>query len=356
MVWSTRKKAAIGLSASRPEVQTLLCHSRLCLLCQDVACHADRSSAGDPGRRSATGVARINRWTAREKSLRLCRTAVVLKGTQHRIDVVHITGAVEVAALVATKIVALGGHGARAVSPRVVCDNAVLKIHGRTVGHSPTRTKCGIPADRAAIDYDNSTVVVVDSAAEARRSSVKNITSSIPSDCTIRNRQLAFIEDPATEGRIASELGAGEIGQVICDCALANYHRGTCVVVNTAAHNAPGSPQTALLSGGMATVVKLNPKTLGFACLNDGPLGSCGCTPPQQTATLTNAGSTQLDITDIAISGSSTFSQTNQKHPARVHRQPLGSLFCFPPCKSWTLGCLACGGTSLGWCIVGWRS
>jgi hypothetical protein len=30
---------------------------------------------------AATGVARINRWTARKKSLRLCRTAVVLKGT-----------------------------------------------------------------------------------------------------------------------------------------------------------------------------------------------------------------------------------------------------------------------------------
>jgi len=184
---------------------------------------------------TATRVASINRWAAGEKSLRLCRAAVVLQGAQHRVDVVHITGAVEVAALVATKIVALGGHGAGAVSPRVVCDNAVLKIHGRTVGHSPTRTKCGIPADRAAIDYDNSTVVVVDSAAEARRSSVKNITSSIPSDCTIRNRQLAFIGDPATEGNIAPELGAGEIGQIICDCALADYHRGTCVVVNAAA-------------------------------------------------------------------------------------------------------------------------
>jgi len=71
--------------------------------------------------------------------------------------------------------------------------------------------------------------------------------------------------------------------------------------------NAPGSPQRISLSG-TGTVVKLSPTSLGFVCGPFGPFRSCVCTPPQ-TTTLTNVGSTALDITGITITG--PFSQAN---------------------------------------------
>src|SRR6266566_2284396 len=71
--------------------------------------------------------------------------------------------------------------------------------------------------------------------------------------------------------------------------------------------NAPGSPQRVSLSG-TGTVVKLSPTSLGFVCGPFGPFRSCVCTP-SQTTTLTNVGSTALDITGITITG--PFSQAN---------------------------------------------
>jgi hypothetical protein len=68
--------------------------------------------------------------------------------------------------------------------------------------------------------------------------------------------------------------------------------------------NAPGSPQNVSLSGA-GTVVQLVPSSLSFSCT------APGCPPPPQTITLTNTGSTALDVTGITITGSSTFSQTN---------------------------------------------
>src|SRR5262249_28417409 len=73
------------------------------------------------------------------------------------------------------------------------------------------------------------------------------------------------------------------------------------------ADNAPSSPQTVSLSG-TGTVVKLSPSKLQFFCCPFGPFRACVCTP-SQTTTLTNVGSTSLDITGIAISG--PFSETN---------------------------------------------
>jgi probable HAF family extracellular repeat protein len=69
--------------------------------------------------------------------------------------------------------------------------------------------------------------------------------------------------------------------------------------------NAPGSPQTVSLSG-TGTHVELVPNQLSFACF---PISrSCACSTSRIT-TLTNLGSTTLNISGIAISG--PFSQTN---------------------------------------------
>jgi hypothetical protein len=71
--------------------------------------------------------------------------------------------------------------------------------------------------------------------------------------------------------------------------------------------NASGSPQTVYLNG-TGTMVELSPTHLSFGCFPVGPLGSCVCNY-RGTTTLTNVGSTPLDITGIAISTS--FSQSN---------------------------------------------
>ena len=57
---------------------------------------------------------------------------------------------------------------------------------------------------------------------------------------------------------------------------------------------------------GTGTVVELVPGSLSWHC--GGDYGAC---PQSQSITLTNVGSGALDITSIAITGSSTFSQTN---------------------------------------------
>jgi len=72
------------------------------------------------------------------------------------------------------------------------------------------------------------------------------------------------------------------------------------------ADNAPGSPQTASLSG-TGTVVKLVPTSLYFSC-HDEPKT---CPPPPQTVTLTNVGSTTLNITSITATPNPPFSETN---------------------------------------------
>lgn len=72
------------------------------------------------------------------------------------------------------------------------------------------------------------------------------------------------------------------------------------------ADNAPGSPQTVSLNG-MGTDVELSPTSLEFACIPE-PIGHCSCFP-SGTTTLTNVGSTTLSISDVAISG--PFTQTN---------------------------------------------
>ena len=69
---------------------------------------------------------------------------------------------------------------------------------------------------------------------------------------------------------------------------------------------APGSPQTASLSG-TGTAVMLAPTSLSFSCRSFPRT----CPPPPQHVTLTNVGSTILGIGGIAITGSGTFSQTN---------------------------------------------
>jgi len=100
--------------------------------------------------------------------------------------------------------------------------------------------------------------------------------SSVPpgASCTI---SVTFT--PAEEGRAAASLAVGD--------------------------NSPGSPKVSL--SGTGTVVELAPSSLSFICGGLYP----ACPPPPKSITLTNVGSGTLDITSIAITGSSTFSQTN---------------------------------------------
>jgi len=65
--------------------------------------------------------------------------------------------------------------------------------------------------------------------------------------------------------------------------------------------NAPGSSQTASLNG-TVTVVTLTPASLHFMC-SLRPGGVCNCGRPQETARLTNTGSTTLSITGVTITG-----------------------------------------------------
>ena len=83
---------------------------------------------------------------------------------------------------------------------------------------------------------------------------------------------------------------------------------GTATATLSVADNASGSPQTASLSGtGAAAAVSLSPTSLAFGSL------PAGTTSPAQTITLTNAGTTALTITGVAVSGASasSFIQTN---------------------------------------------
>jgi len=81
--------------------------------------------------------------------------------------------------------------------------------------------------------------------------------------------------------------------------------RGSRTAALSVADNAPGSPQTASLSG-TGTVVKFNPTSLGFGAVQVGQTS-------HEATTLTNVGSTTLSINSITITGtdSNEFSQTN---------------------------------------------
>src|SRR6202790_2246380 len=64
--------------------------------------------------------------------------------------------------------------------------------------------------------------------------------------------------------------------------------------------NAPSGTQTVSLNG-TGTVVTLSPTSLRFACVPE-PIGHCTCSL-SKTTTLTNTGSTMLNITGITITG-----------------------------------------------------
>ena len=56
---------------------------------------------------TATRVASINRWAAREQRDGLCRATVVPQRAEPRVDVVHITGSVEAAGIIAAEVVTM---------------------------------------------------------------------------------------------------------------------------------------------------------------------------------------------------------------------------------------------------------
>ena len=56
---------------------------------------------------TATQVACINCWAAREQRDGLCRATVVPQRAEPRVDVVHITGSVEAAGIIAAEVVTM---------------------------------------------------------------------------------------------------------------------------------------------------------------------------------------------------------------------------------------------------------
>jgi hypothetical protein len=158
-------------------------------------------------------------------------------------------------------------------------------------------------------------------------------TTSPPKSITVVNNRNNAITmdgfsftgtDPTDFAKSSTTCGSTLGSRKSCKVEVTFTQRafGKLTAVLNVNDSALGSPQTAALSGGTGTAVELSPTSLGFACVVVGlpPLQPhCACNR-QGTTTLTNAGSTPLDITSIATS-SSAFSQTNTCNSS----QPAGS-------------------------------
>src|SRR5215472_12232223 len=89
---------------------------------------------------AAVRVDCINCRTALQQRDGLCGAAVVAQVAELGVGVVHITGAIEVARIVAAQVVTRGDRGARAVSSSVIRENAVLEGRRRTVKRNDATT------------------------------------------------------------------------------------------------------------------------------------------------------------------------------------------------------------------------
>ena len=131
--------------------------------------------------------------------------------------------------------------------------------------------------------------------------------------------QSLTLTDYGTAALSISIVASGDFSQtntcgsslaVLANCTISVTFTPTQIGTRTGTvsitDNAPGSPQMIALNG-VGTVVELNPTGLAFSCFSY--KNHTSCPPPAQTTTLTNTGSTPLTISNVAISG--PFSQTN---------------------------------------------
>jgi dienelactone hydrolase len=117
-----------------------------------------------------------------------------------------------------------------------------------------------------------------------------------------------------TQGGTACSPGCGTIASLnVTSGGMANYTAPITVPANpTVMLTATSVTDATKSSGAEITIISASvefvPPTLTFTCIKKGPTVSC---PPPQTTTLTNTGSTTLMISNISITGSTAFSQTN---------------------------------------------
>ena len=159
---------------------------------------------------TATRVACINRRASREERDSLCRPAVVAQLPQHRVDVVHITGAFETAGAITAQVVAFRGYTAVTISPRsAVGDNAVLERRW--------------PAENLAAHVSGD---------------VAGGVSGVPAKGAVVNYQRAACVDAAatrwTGQERRHELATG-LGHISAERAVVDRERGVCPVCDTAA-------------------------------------------------------------------------------------------------------------------------
>jgi hypothetical protein len=135
-------------------------------------------------------------------------------------------------------------------------------------------------------------------------------TTSSPQSITLSNYGTATLNltSISASGDFTQTNTCGSTLIVLASCTISVSFQPTQGGTRTGAvsirDNAAGSPQKLSLTG-TGTVVKLNPASLTFTC----SFRRRTCPPHSQTTTLTNVGSTTLDITSITVSG--VFTQTN---------------------------------------------
>jgi len=176
---------------------------------------------------TATRVASINRWAAGEKSLRLCRAAVVLQGAQHRVDVVHIAGAIEFAAAIAAEIVAIRGHCAGAVASRIIRNNAVLQRRCAAVNDTVSKISANGAAIHSQGPRDDATRVA------AR---FQTAVGAISGDGAVVQRQCAAggVECPANTHLAGGATAACSADAIAGESTVLNHQQRAHVVDATA--------------------------------------------------------------------------------------------------------------------------
>ena len=97
---------------------------------------------------ATTRVSSINGGATGNQRHGLRGAAVILQRTEHWIGVVQIAWTIEIAGVVAAEVVAVGGHGAVAVSRIAVSDDAVLECHRVAAeGEDAAAEGRSVPAD-----------------------------------------------------------------------------------------------------------------------------------------------------------------------------------------------------------------
>lgn len=149
---------------------------------------------------AATRITGINCRASQEFCPGLRRPAIVLQGSELGMDVVQISGAAQMATLVAAKVVALGGNSAGAVSPlKVIRDYAVLECR-RAIDPAALDVTGGGAVPRDGTVANRQRAAVGDAAATAEGFTFR----AIPADRTVDDRQRAGAIDAGAKGVVGT--------------------------------------------------------------------------------------------------------------------------------------------------------